>query len=57
VGENRYYPFGETRFTTGNMQTDKLFTGQHEITGLGIYHFGARYCETPPKRSGVLALS
>jgi RHS repeat-associated protein len=25
------------------MQTDKLFTGQREITGLGIYHFGARF--------------
>ncbi len=43
VGEDRFYPFGETRFTTGNMQTDKLFTGQREITGLGIYNFGARF--------------
>ncbi len=43
VGEDRFYPFGETRFTTGNMQTDKLFTGQREITGLGIYHYGARF--------------
>ncbi len=23
VGEDRFYPFGETRFTTGNMQADK----------------------------------
>ncbi len=43
VGEDRFYPFGETRFTTGSMQTDKLFTGQRQITGLGIYHFGARF--------------
>ncbi len=43
VGEDRFYPFGETRFTTGSMFTDKLFTGQREITGLGIYHFGARF--------------
>ncbi len=43
VGEDRFYPFGETRFTTGSMQTDKLFTGQREITGLGIYDFGARF--------------
>ncbi len=43
VGEDRFYPFGETRFTTGNMFTDKLFTGQREITGLGIYHYGARF--------------
>src|SRR6266540_6499964 len=42
VGEDRFYPFGETRFTTGNMQTDKLFTGQRD-TGLGIYYFNARF--------------
>ena len=29
VGENRYYPYGETRFTSGTLYTDKLFTGQH----------------------------
>ncbi|MEO5888297.1 MAG: hypothetical protein ABIQ77_11615 [Anaerolineales bacterium] len=28
LGENRYYPFGETRLTTGTIFTDKLFTGQ-----------------------------
>jgi hypothetical protein len=27
VGENRYYPYGETRLTTGTIYTDKLFTG------------------------------
>ncbi len=43
VGEDRFYPFGETRFTTGNMQTDKLFTGQRQITGLGVYNYGARF--------------
>jgi RHS repeat-associated protein len=43
VGEDRFYPFGETRFTTGTMLTDKLYTGQREITGLGIYHYGARF--------------
>ncbi|MCI0561109.1 MAG: hypothetical protein MN733_21700, partial [Nitrososphaera sp.] len=43
VGEDRFYPFGETRFTTGTMFTDKLFTGQREMAGLGIYHFGARF--------------
>ena len=26
VGENRYYPYGETRLTTGTIFTDKLFT-------------------------------
>jgi len=42
VGEERYYPFGETRFSTGTMYTDKLFTGQRD-TGLGIYYFNARF--------------
>jgi YD repeat-containing protein len=28
VGEDRFYPFGETRITTGTMRTDHLFTGQ-----------------------------
>jgi RHS repeat-associated protein len=43
VGEARYYPYGETRLTTGSMQTDQLFTGQREIAELGIYHYGARF--------------
>jgi RHS repeat-associated protein len=43
VGEQRYYPFGETRLTSGTIYTDKLFTGQREITGLGIYHYQARF--------------
>src|SRR5215208_2522883 len=43
VGEDRFYPFGETRVTSGNMKTDKLFTGQREMAGLGIYHFNARF--------------
>jgi len=43
VGEQRYYSFphrglrGETRLTTGSIFTDKLFTGQREMAGLGIY--------------------
>ncbi len=43
VGENRYYPFGETRLTTGTMYTDKLYTGQREMADLGIYHYNARF--------------
>jgi len=41
--DTRYYPFGEARFSTSLMLTDKLFTGQREITGLGIYNYGARF--------------
>ena len=37
VGETRYTPFGETRVASGNMHTDKLYTGQREMAGLGIY--------------------
>ena len=40
--DTRYYPFGEARFSTTPMLTDKLFTGQREITGLGIYHYEGR---------------
>jgi len=43
LGENRYYPFGETRVTTGTIFTDRLFTGQREMAGLGIYHYNARF--------------
>ncbi|MDL1909160.1 RHS repeat-associated core domain-containing protein [Chloroflexi bacterium CFX6] len=43
VGENRYYPFGETRLTTGTMYTDRLYTGQREMADLGIYHYNARF--------------
>ena len=51
LGENRYYPFGETRLSTGSILTDKLYTSQREMrrpdcpigrvegAGLGIYHF------------------
>lgn len=43
VGDQRYYPYGETRYVSGNMLTDRLFTGQQEIAGLGIYNFDARF--------------
>jgi RHS repeat-associated protein/uncharacterized repeat protein (TIGR01451 family) len=43
VGEDRFFAFGETRFTTGTMFTDKLYTGQRQMADLGIYHYGARF--------------
>ncbi|MEO5886403.1 MAG: RHS repeat-associated core domain-containing protein [Anaerolineales bacterium] len=33
----------KTRLTTGTIFTDKLFTGQREMAGLGIYHYQARF--------------
>jgi RHS repeat-associated protein len=41
--DTRYYPFGEARSSTTPMLTDKLFTGQREMAGLGIYNYGARF--------------
>ena len=41
--DTRYYPFGEARFSTSSMVTDKLFTGQRQIAELGIYQYGARF--------------
>jgi RHS repeat-associated protein/uncharacterized repeat protein (TIGR01451 family) len=43
VGEQRYYPYGETRVASGTMLTDKLFTEQREMAGLGMYNYGARF--------------
>jgi RHS repeat-associated protein len=44
VGELKYYPFGETRFSTGTTPTDRRFTGQREQSGLGsLYFFQARF--------------
>ena len=51
IGETRYTPFGETRVpTSGNMHTDKLYTGQREMSGLGIYYYNARFYDAHLKR-------
>ena len=51
--EQRYYPYGETRLTTGTIYTDKLFTGHREMTGLGIDHYGTRFYS--PKTGRLLS--
>ncbi len=33
VSRTGYYPFGETRYTTGTLNTDKLYTGLSEPHG------------------------
>jgi RHS repeat-associated protein len=43
VSEVRYYPFGETRYTSGNTATTKRFTSQEEQVGIGLYDYGARF--------------
>jgi RHS repeat-associated protein len=42
ISESRYYPFGETRVTSGTIPTDKRFQSQRDV-GLGLMHFGARF--------------
>jgi RHS repeat-associated protein len=43
AGNQYYYPFGETRYARGTMNTDKLYTGQRQMAGLGIYYYNARF--------------
>jgi RHS repeat-associated protein len=40
--ETYYYPFGETRYNSGNV-THFKFTGQEEDAETGLYYYGARY--------------
>ena len=42
VQETYYYPFGETRVSTGNA-TNYKYTGQEEDPETGLYYYGARY--------------
>ena len=42
VGMQKHYPFGATRLSMGDMLTDRLFTGQREMAGLGLYACKAR---------------
>lgn len=41
-GTMKYYPFGYCRNSTGDLGTDKLFTGQR-LDGTGLYFYNARY--------------
>ena len=43
VGTQGYYPFVGTRYTSGTLFTDRLYTGQQQIAGLGLYNYKARY--------------
>jgi RHS repeat-associated protein len=43
IGEMKYRPYGETRYITGSVPTDRRFTGQREESNLGsLYDYGAR---------------
>ena len=43
VGQMRYYASGETLLASGSMITDRLFTGQRQLSDLNVYQFGARF--------------
>jgi RHS repeat-associated protein len=43
VGEMRYMPWGETRYTGSNIQTSYHYTGQREDEGIGLYYYNARW--------------
>jgi RHS repeat-associated protein len=45
-----YYPYGAERSSSGDMITDKLFTGRQKepqaVSTLGLYNYGARFYST-----------
>ena len=44
LGELRYKPWGESRYTWGTTYTNRHFTGQlDETTAIGLYFFNARF--------------
>ena len=43
VAEQRYYPYGEVRWSNRTLPTDRQFTGQRREQGLGLYDYRARY--------------
>ncbi|MFC2018020.1 RHS repeat-associated core domain-containing protein [Chloroflexota bacterium] len=42
VSTVRYYPYGDIRYQSGSLTTDKLFTGQR-LDDTGLYFYNARY--------------
>jgi RHS repeat-associated protein len=43
LAELRYYPWGGVRYTYGTTPTDYRFTGQQELSSIGLYNYGARF--------------
>lgn len=57
AAEMRYYPFGETRVSSGTIPTDQRFQGQREVSGLdGLMQFGARFYLPSPRRPGICSV-
>jgi len=43
VSAPRYFPYGEVRWHSGDLPTNRRFTGQREEVTLGVYDYGARF--------------
>ena len=43
VGRMGYYPFGETRYSTGSLYTDKLYTGQQQNSYINLLNYRSRW--------------
>ncbi len=43
VAQQRYYPYGEERWSSGALPTDYTFTGQRNEAGLGLMDYNARF--------------
>ncbi len=41
--QQRYFPYGEVRWSSGSLPTDRQYTGQRNETTLGIYDYKARF--------------
>ncbi len=46
MGELRYKPWGETRYTWGSTVTDYQYTGQRNDDDISLYYYGARWYDT-----------
>jgi hypothetical protein len=42
VSEGRYYPFGETRYSSGTTSTTQRFNAKEQQTDIGLHDYGAR---------------
>ena len=43
VGTQGYYPYGETRYTSGSLFTDRLYTGQQENSYIKLMNYRSRW--------------
>jgi RHS repeat-associated protein len=46
VSEQRYKAWGETRYSSSAANTDYLYTGQREVSDIGLYFYKARWYDS-----------